>query len=110
MGNDIPEARREQVKNRDLSRCFRCGGPGAEWHHRRSRSVRDEHRHCACNGVWLCRTCHRWAHANPFEARAVGLIVSRYQPQPGAEPAVARFGTLFLLCNGKFRYAETEQP
>lgn len=38
----------------------------------------DEHRHCACNGVWLCATCHSWAHNRPLRAKAEGYIV---QPQ-----------------------------
>jgi hypothetical protein len=51
---------------------------GAEWHHRRSRSVVDECQHAVCNGMWLCRTCHAWVHRHPFEARRTGFIVSRY--------------------------------
>lgn len=52
--------------------------PHGHWHHRRSRSVRDAHTHCACNGVWLCAVCHSWVHSHPNEARDAGLIVSRY--------------------------------
>lgn len=75
----IPERSRFLVRSRDRSRCARCAvpAPNGEWHHRRSRSVRDSHTHCACNGVWLCSTCHRWAHANPTEAKATGFILPR---------------------------------
>lgn len=72
-----------------------------EWHHRRSRSIRDEHQHCPCNGIWLCLTCHNWVHANPFEARAHGWIVSRHK-MPNVEPVRnMRFGWLMLTCSGQ---------
>lgn len=78
----IPALSRVRVRARDFFRCVRCGSPtpamAGHWHHRRSRSIRDDHTHMPCNGVWLCGTCHEWVHKNPFEARATGLIVSRY--------------------------------
>ena len=77
-GTQIPTIFRTMVKNRDRSKCCRCGMNGAEWHHRRSRSVVDDCQHAVCNGVWLCRRCHTWVHKHPFEAREAGLIVSRY--------------------------------
>jgi hypothetical protein len=68
------------VRGRDFNTCVRCRAriSTGEWHHRRSRSVVDEHQHAPCNGLWLCSTCHAWVHAHPFEARAMGWIVSRY--------------------------------
>lgn len=100
MSDRIPTVQRSLVKVRDNWRCVRCGGPGAEWHHRRSRSVRDEHQHCACNGVWLCTTCHRWVHANPFAARSTGFIVSRHgQPSEEAIQCAMR-GLVTLTCEG----------
>lgn len=71
---------------RSVGRCLRCGGRGSEWHHRRSRRVRAGHRHCPCNGAWLCRTDHRWAHAEPESARRVGLIVSQWVDEPFVVP------------------------
>lgn len=71
-----------------------------EWHHRRSRSVVDPHQHCPCNGVFLCGHCHRWVHANPFEARGLGLIVSRYVESPGEVPVDSHYGAVMLRCNG----------
>jgi hypothetical protein len=82
-GSHIPLKSREAVKQRAMGRCERCGGPGSQWHHRRGRSVKDLHRHCPCNGVWLCPTCHTWAHAHPEEAREEGFIVSRAESSPG---------------------------
>ena len=75
----IPEESRAFVYTRDFFRCVRCGQqPRArQWHHRRSRSVRDDHTHESCNGVLLCVTCHTWVHQHPFEARGKGWIVSR---------------------------------
>jgi hypothetical protein len=109
VSNAIPYSRRLQVKAREGDRCFRCHARGAQWHHRRTRSVRDAHQHCSCNGVWLCVTCHGWVHAHPFEARAEGLIVSRHQPLPGSETAVTWFGPVLLDCVGGFSAPSEQQ-
>lgn len=63
-----------------------------------------EHRHCPCNGILLCRTCHVWVHQHPEEARSWGLIVSRHVEFPGSVPVVAHFGTLMLGCNGNYAH------
>lgn len=80
MATSIPASAYALVRTRDFWRCVSCGMPAnpGEWHHRRSRSVVDEHQHASCNGIHLCTTCHRWVHAHPFEARRRGWIVSRY--------------------------------
>lgn len=75
----IPTLSRKRVIARAQGRCERCGGKGAHWHHRRSRSVRDELTHSPANGVLLCTFDHAYVHANPTEARETGFIVSRYQ-------------------------------
>lgn len=87
----IPERSRRLVKERERFRCARCGGPGSQWHHRRGRAVRGDHQHCACNGVWLCHECHRWAHDYPDEARRDGWIVTRDEEFPWMVPTL-RFG------------------
>lgn len=83
----IPEESRTKVQLRARFHCERCGAPtmNGHWHHRRSRSVRDELVHSPANGVWLCPTDHAWVHAHPFEARAEGFIVSRHS-DPRTEP------------------------
>jgi hypothetical protein len=48
---------------------------GAQCHHRQRRR---EGGHAVSNLVWLCRTCHEWAHADPVEATAKGFIISVY--------------------------------
>lgn len=92
------------VKYRDRHRCCRCGLAGAEWQHRRSRSVHDEHTHCTCNGIWLCSPCHQWVHAHPLIARLRGWSVSRHERQPGSVPVdcVQHGGMVLLDCDGKF--------
>lgn len=66
--------------------------------------------------MWLCKTCHTWAHAHPFEARGLGLIVTRYSAFPGEHPATTHFGEVLLNCEGMFTYyieeeeQEQEQP
>lgn len=106
MANPIPTRQRSLVKSREMSRCLRCGSPiiTSECHHRRSKSVHDEHMHCPCNMVSLCGTCHRWVHAHPSEARRDGMIVSRHETTPGTVPVVAHFGALLLGCNGTFMF------
>ena len=105
----IPESSRSAVKAREGMRCLRCGSPrGAEWHHRRSRRVRDAHQHCPCVGVWLCVTCHRWAHTNPREARAEGFIVSQYESEPWTVPVRAHFGMLLMNCKGTYTYCKSQ--
>lgn len=83
----IPEKSRVIVQGREQMRCALCGTPAMDghWHHRRSRSVRDELTHSPINGVWVHPGCHDWIHANPFESRGLGFIVSRFS-NPGTEP------------------------
>jgi hypothetical protein len=92
------------VAVRQARRCLRCGTPGSDWHHRRGRSVKDAHQHCPCNGVLLCKSCHDWAHAHPFDARRVGFIVSRSEPEPGRAPVRTYHGVIVLDCVGGFEY------
>jgi hypothetical protein len=104
----IPEAARTIVRHRAHGRCERCGSPApnGEWHHRRSRSVRDEHRHCPCNGLWLCQADHQWVHAHPFEARQTGFIVSRFTPEPGSIALTSPWGIRLHDCQGGTQYQE----
>ena len=99
--NQIPTKRREQVKQRELGRCALCQLAGAQWHHRRSRRVRGPHRHCACNGVWLCPTCHRWAHSAVSEATAWGFVLSQFETEMFLVP-YRRLGQSWMLpsCDG----------
>jgi hypothetical protein len=68
------------VDERDDYRCTRCGvslsSTSGSRHHRQLRRHGD---HSPANLVLLCGSgttgCHGWAHANPREARRVGLIV-----------------------------------
>lgn len=101
----IPTASRLLVVERDLHRCCRCKMPTAgHFHHRRSRSEIDDHTHCPCNGVYLCPTCHTWAHSHPTEAMKAGFIVSRYVQFPGSIPVVTPWGTRLHDCDGTVRY------
>lgn len=96
----IPAESRATVFEREHGLCARCFMHGSEWHHRRSRRVRGMHRHCACNGVLLCRHCHRWSHANPSEAGAQGWIVSSYEASPASVPQRRPDGWWITLCDG----------
>lgn len=95
----IPKASRALVEARERGLCARCGGVGTDWHHRRSRRVRDAHTHCACNGILLCRDCHSWAHSK-MAAAEQGYRVSSYESTPVSVPAV-RFGRWWVQrCDG----------
>jgi hypothetical protein len=99
----IPDESRVLVGTRDGNRCQRCGVPCApHWHHRRSRSVHDDHTHCSCNGVLLCPECHGWVHAHPQMARETGFIVSRSASFPGLIPYKSPWGMLTPNCTGGF--------
>ena len=96
----IPTASRKAVKERDGGRCLRCGMASSHWHHRRSRSVRDEHTHHPGNGASLCGKCHDWVHANPRGATKEGYIVSRFVSFPCCIPVLTYFGAAWLDCDG----------
>lgn len=77
---------------------------GGAWHHRRGRSVRDEHQHCSCNGINVCTKCHEWIHAHPFESREKGWIVSRENPNPGTQLMQNQmYGRIRLDCEGHYK-------
>ena len=103
MASKIPEMARVFVRTRDFHRCVRCKSPAVkgDWHHRRSRSVVDEHQHCPCNGINLCRTCHDWIHQHPFEARQQGWIVSRHASPPDEPVFAEQHGWVLLTCDGE---------
>ncbi len=77
--------------------------PGTDWHHRRSKSVRDTLTHSPCNGVWMCRTCHGWVHHNPTEAQVNGWIVSRYDDPREVPVTHALWGRVTLTEQGEWR-------
>jgi hypothetical protein len=109
--SSIPQRSRDLVKTRARFRCEICGSPAptGAWHHRRSRSVVDEHTHHPCNGIWLCNSDHTWVHRHPTQARRKGWIVSRYVDEPGAIPVASVWGDRVHHCNGTFTFTK-EQP
>lgn len=104
----IPEFSRIVVKDRERVQCARCGTPAphGEWHHRRSRRIVDAHRHCPCNGLLLCATCHQWAHSNPLEARRTGFIVSIHQREPFMVPIQTVWGERTHDCEGNYLFIQ----
>lgn len=112
--NEIPQESRRLVRVRDCDTCVRClkflGGTG-HWHHRRTRSIRDEHRHCPCVGVLLCSSCHSEVHAQPKASRENGWIVSRYETEPATIPFRTGEIWVFPLCSGNVHLvAATDLP
>lgn len=106
MANPIPPESREAVEKRDAYRCVRCAGKGSDWHHRRSRRVRDEHTHSPANGVLMCRTCHQWVHANPAKAKTLGLVLTQWEPDPASKPVRTWRGWVEVTHDGKMHWTE----
>lgn len=105
-GSPIPAKARALVKQREHHRCCRCGvpAPTGQWHHRRRRNVIDTHRHCTCNGVWLCPTCHAWVHSNVILSVAAGFIVSAWIGEPGEIMVRSAWGDRYHDCEGTYRF------
>lgn len=99
MASRVPPAVYDAVLRRDRG-CTRCGATVVQFHHRRSRRVKDDHQHCRCNGISLCPACHAWAHANPTAARESGLIVSSYIGEPSSIPIKTIRGWVHHDCVG----------
>jgi hypothetical protein len=106
-GNAIPTKARLALAERDGGACFRCGLAASEWHHRRSRRVRDEHTHSPGNGVSLCRACHAWVHQHPERARELGLIVGRDVLDPSTVMACGYMGWVVLGNDGSIAYGSS---
>lgn len=85
-GNPIPQSQRDALSLRSRGQCEHCGGRATDVHHRRSRAVRDDHTHCLCVLIHLCRTCHNRAHASAVVYRDLGLIVPRHVSDPWNTP------------------------
>lgn len=86
--------------------CWRCGGVGSDYAHRRPRGVRDEHTACFCNAAWLCRVDHAWCHKNPIAARDDGWVLSRYETEPWTVPVATIFGKVLLSCDGSVKHVK----
>lgn len=90
--SNIPTSTRKKVRRRDGDQCGRCGCPGTEIQHRMRRR---EGGHSPSNLALMCNTCHRWAHANPEEARQAGWVVPTYA-DPADVPMLTFSGWVLL--------------
>lgn len=90
-GNPIPTAVRRRVHDRDGMCCVRCGISVAHTarsiHHRQPRGAggtRGPQAHRLSLLVLLCGTgttgCHGWIESNRAEARALGWLISKFEP------------------------------
>lgn len=74
--SEIPTAARNAVRERQNGQCARCGNAYSDLHHRQRRR---EGGHGVHNLVGLCRTDHKWVHANPKRAREDGFIIGVHE-------------------------------
>lgn len=101
--SEIPSRNRRIVLERSDGQCSRCGMPGAEMHHRQRRR---EAGHAVGILVWLCSKCHRWAHAHPVDAKAVGYIIAPWVEDASAEPIKTFAGWAIFDNEGGITYVE----
>jgi hypothetical protein len=108
MAHTEVEARR-LVGIRSNRGCETCGSAGYEFSHRRTRAIQDDHVWCPCNGVNSCHTCHAWLHAHPADAKVLGLMVSRFEPNPAGVPVRLKMGWVLLHCDGTVSHLRDDQ-
>jgi hypothetical protein len=94
------------VVARDFGLCNYCAMNGYEVHHRRSRRVADDHQHCLCNLLLMCRTCHAGAHVSDnARARLEGYIVTQWEKEPMWVPMITIVGGMpywqMTTCDGR---------
>lgn len=106
-GNPIPTQVRVAVDERDRRQCLRCGAASRAQHHRQRRR---EGGHGLENVISLCNADHRWAHANPTEAREQGYIVSVHVDDVQAVPIRAYYGWVRLNPDGSIQWAPEQNP
>jgi 5-methylcytosine-specific restriction endonuclease McrA len=115
MSDQIPKANRQIVQGRAFGRCERClkATLCGDHHHRRVRGMggsKASDRHDPSNLVWLCRSCHDWAHDNPQESTAAGFIVPRSSGNSPLQVPITDLAgqTRFLDNRGQYLLNEPE--
>lgn len=109
--SEIPTRARNLVRERQMGFCAMCGNSGSEWHHRRRRAVKAGHDpHCACIGVLLCGTDHRWVHANPKQAKETGYIIPPHESEPWTIPLKTYAGLILNRCDGTVAFYDRSNP
>lgn len=98
----IPTEVRQAVDARERRLCMRCGARGREIHHRVRRR---EGGHALSVCILLCRTCHRWAHAHPTEAKMYGFIVPPWRDAL-VRPVKSYRGWMFLDDEGEYTFTD----
>lgn len=76
------------VLARDGHKCMDCLRPADDAHHVFSKQAHPSLRWALCNGISLCRECHRWAEDHPTWFN--GVMASRW-PVQWAELQAAKF-------------------
>lgn len=102
--SQIPTKNRELCRDRFNGQCARCGMHGAQAHHRQRRR---EGGHAVGILVWLCPTCHAWAHSNPTDAQADGYIISVHEKDATTVPIRTFVGLVRFDNEGGYDFAQT---
>lgn len=97
---------REQIVNRAVQACERCGlaAPAYQWHHRRPRGMGGssaEDTNGPHNGLLLCVPCHAEVEANRTDGLRYGWLV-RQGARPETVPVLRRGEWVVLDNNGGY--------
>lgn len=103
MSNEIPTKAREIVRERQNGQCARCGMPYSDLHHRQRRR---EAGHAVGILVGLCRTDHKWAHANPSAAKRDGYIIDPHEADPTSVALKSFMGWVLFDNDGNVTFIE----
>lgn len=99
--SQIPTKNRNLARDRFNGQCARCGMHGAQCHHRQRRR---EGGHAVGILVWLCPTCHAWAHANPKDACGDGFIIPTFIKDVNKVPIRTFMGTMTFDNEGGYAF------
>lgn len=103
---------RQVVMERSGWRCERCLSlPVDAVHHRRPKGMGGTDVAWVeqpANLVALCRGCHEWVHAHPYEARQSGWLLSKWSGMADSSPITDLSGVTVWLTDDGSRLTRAE--
>ncbi|AXN53512.1 HNH endonuclease [Gordonia phage Fryberger] len=93
---------RKTVSNRSGGLCEKCGRPGTDMHHRKSRSQGGKWN--PANVIHLCRDCHAYMTTHPLKGYQGGWMIKGFQSE--YDSPLLRWGTwVFIDDDGEVKDA-----